>query len=235
MLEVTDLATVTKKVYEGMFLVDTALAAADWGGVIKGIESILKRVEAEVVSLRKWDERRLAYDVDKVSRGTYILVYFKCDGEKIQEIEKTVQLSEKIMRVLILNAEHMTQDDIEKDTPATKAEKIQEEREAAVQAKVEEAKAAEKAAAKSSEDAKAAEKGGAKSSEEAKGAEKAAAKPSEDAPAVVEVKAVEEATEPVEKQDEAEAEQPAEATASSEAPAAEASGEASKDESKAAE
>jgi small subunit ribosomal protein S6 len=175
--------------------------------VIGSIESILKRVKAEVVSLRKWDERRLAYDVDKISRGTYILVYFKCDGEKIQEIEKTVRLSEQIMRVLILNAEHMTQEDIDKDTPATKAEKVQEEREAAVEAKVAEAKAAEKAPAKASEDA----------------------------PAAVEEKAAEEAAEPVEKKADAEAEQPAEATASSEDPVAEASTEASKDESKAAE
>ena len=147
MLEVTDLATVTKTLYEGMFLLDTALAASDWDGVIGSIESILKRVEAEVISLRKWDERRLAYDVAKASRGTYILVYFKCDGEKIQEIEKTVQLSEKIMRVLILNAEHMTQEDIERDTPATKTEKVQEDREAAAEVKVAEAKAADEAKA----------------------------------------------------------------------------------------
>ena len=42
MLEVTDLATVTKTLYEGMFLLDTALAAADWDGVVGSIESILK-------------------------------------------------------------------------------------------------------------------------------------------------------------------------------------------------
>ena len=47
------MATVTKKLYEGMFLVDTALAASDWNGVIGSIEAVLKRVDAEVVSLRK--------------------------------------------------------------------------------------------------------------------------------------------------------------------------------------
>jgi len=53
----------------------------------------------------------------------YILCYFRADGEKIQEIERAVQLSERIMRVLILSAEQMTAEDIEKDTPVTRAER----------------------------------------------------------------------------------------------------------------
>ncbi len=150
------MATVTKKQYEGMFLVDTAIASADWGGIIADIEAILKKAEAEIISIRKWDERRLAYDVQKKSRGTYILAYFRCDGTKIQGVEKTVQLSERIMRVLILNADHMTQEDIDKDTPATKAEKSIEQRKAAEQEKIaEQAETKAKAKAEAEAEAKA--------------------------------------------------------------------------------
>lgn len=109
--------------YEGMFLVDSARAGSDWDGIITAIKKILERAEAEIVSIRKWDDRRLAYEIQHVGRGTYILTYFRADGQHIQGIEKAVQLSEKILRVLILNAEHMTEEDMEKDTPAVKAEK----------------------------------------------------------------------------------------------------------------
>jgi small subunit ribosomal protein S6 len=115
-----------KKLYEGMFLVDSAEAASDWDGINAAIKKILDRAKAEIVSIRKWDDRRLAYDIRGVSRGTYLLCYFRADGRQIQSIEKAVQLSEKIIRVLILSTERMTQEDIEKDTPATKAEKEQE-------------------------------------------------------------------------------------------------------------
>lgn len=115
-----------KKLYEGMFLVDSAKAASDWDGVNAAINKILEKAEAEIVSMRKWDDRRLAYDIKRTGRGTYLLCYFKADGRKIQEIEKSVQLSEKIIRVLILSTEQMTKDDIEKDTPVTKAEKEKE-------------------------------------------------------------------------------------------------------------
>ena len=87
------------------------------------IKRILDRADAEIVSIRKWDDRRLAYEIQHVGRGTYILVYFRAEGQYIQGIEKAVQLSEKILRVLILNAEHMTEEDMAKDTPAIKAEK----------------------------------------------------------------------------------------------------------------
>ncbi|MCH8119534.1 MAG: 30S ribosomal protein S6 [Planctomycetes bacterium] len=142
--------TVAKnKLYEGMFLIDSSQAAADWDGTIATIRTILEKVEAEIDSIRKWDERRLAYDIKGKSRGTYILSYFRVDGERIQDIERSVQLSEKIMRVLILSAERQRPEDIEKDTPATKVEKEKEKRkaakEAAQEAKVKQVSAPEEA------------------------------------------------------------------------------------------
>lgn len=119
--------TAVKKLYEGMFLVDSAEAAADWDAIVTRIKSILEKTGAEIVSLRKWDERKLAYEINGKARGTYILCYFSSDGERIQEIERETQLSEQIIRVLILCADHMSQEDIAKDTPATRAKKSQQQ------------------------------------------------------------------------------------------------------------
>jgi len=104
-----------KRLYEGMFLVDSVLATADWDGTLAMIENILKRADAEVVALRKWGERKLAYDIEHKQRGTYILVYFKADGRRISGIEKDVQLSEKVMRCLILTTEKRPPEMIEAD------------------------------------------------------------------------------------------------------------------------
>ena len=119
--------TVVKRLYEAMFLVDSAKAASDWDGIISAIKNLLERAEADIVSMRKWDERKLAYEIRGKGRGTYILCYFRVDGEKIRDIERDVQLSERIMRVLILSAEAIEQKDIEKDTPAMRAERQEQE------------------------------------------------------------------------------------------------------------
>jgi len=135
------LETVTKKkLYEAMFLI------SDWDGVIAAITKTLERAEVDIVSITKWDDRRLAYEIKRKARGTYILCYFRSDGQKNQEIETAVQLSEKIIRVLILCVDWMTDEDIQEDTPATKDEKEKQERAAAREA-AEQAKAAKAAKA----------------------------------------------------------------------------------------
>lgn len=123
--------TVTKRTYEAMFLVDSALAASDWDGINELIKGIIEKYGGEIISMRKWDERRLAYEIKGTSRGTYILVYFKADTQVVKDIERSVSLNDKLMRVLVLNAEHMTEEDINKETPATaekkKAEAVEKE------------------------------------------------------------------------------------------------------------
>ena len=112
-----------KKLYEGLFLVDSGQAAGDWDGTLGAIETVLKRADAQVVAMRKWSERRLAYDVDHKSRGTYILCYFKADGSRIAGIEKDVQLSDRIMRVLILSTEGRPAELLEQDITGKTAER----------------------------------------------------------------------------------------------------------------
>ena len=152
--------TVIKRLYEGLFLVDSSEAASDWDGVISTIEKMLARGDADVVSIKKWDERRLAYEVNGKERGTYILTYFNGDPAKITGIERDVQLSERITRVMILRTDIMEQEDIDRDTPVEKVEKhAAAEAEAAIAraAAAEEAEAAKAAEAKAEESAKAEE------------------------------------------------------------------------------
>jgi small subunit ribosomal protein S6 len=98
-------------VYEAMFLINQS-EAADFNGAIAHIEEILHRGQAELVSMRKWDERRLAYEIDKQRRGVYILTYFRAPTKSVAHIERDCNLSERIMRVLILSAEHLTDEEI---------------------------------------------------------------------------------------------------------------------------
>jgi small subunit ribosomal protein S6 len=122
------LGTATKRLYEGLFLVDSAEAVADAQGIKEHIEKVFERNDAEIVSIRKWDERPLAYEIMGKNRGTYFLVYFNSLSDKITSIERDAQLSERIMRILILRADHVTKEDMEKETPATMAARQEQER-----------------------------------------------------------------------------------------------------------
>jgi ribosomal protein S6 len=94
-----------KKLYEAMFLVGSSRAARDWDGTLKAIRTILERAGCRIVSLDKWDERKLAYEVRGHGRGTYILSFFEADASRISGIERDVLLSERILRALVLRVD----------------------------------------------------------------------------------------------------------------------------------
>ncbi len=93
--------------YEGLFLFPQA-ATADLQGAMDHILEILNRAGAEVISLKKWDERRLAYEISGNKRGVYFLVYFKAKTSKLAQIERDCNLSELLLRSMITRADHIT-------------------------------------------------------------------------------------------------------------------------------
>ncbi len=90
------------RLYEGMFVASSSLAKNDWDGVCGDIESIISKHGGKVVDLRKWDERRLAYEINHVRRGTYILVHFEAPPLSMEEMRRDFNLSEKILRQLVV-------------------------------------------------------------------------------------------------------------------------------------
>jgi len=91
--------------YEAMFVVDSARGGSKFPDTIRHIAGLLTRHGAEIERMEKWDERKLAYPIKHVRRGIYVLVYFRMDGSAIAELRHMVDLSEEVLRVLILRAE----------------------------------------------------------------------------------------------------------------------------------
>jgi small subunit ribosomal protein S6 len=97
--------------YEGMFLFPQS-ASADLQGAVDHITEILARGGAEIITLRKWDERRLAYDIKGNKRGIYFLSFFKAKTQQLAGIERDLRLSERLLRSLITKANHVTAEEI---------------------------------------------------------------------------------------------------------------------------
>ena len=106
-----------KQTYEGMFLVDAG--NPDFQAASEPARVALERSEAEILSIRPWDERRLAYEIRGRRRGLYILAYFKAPPERLADLERDCQLDERVLRVLVLRKESLTEQEINADTPAT--------------------------------------------------------------------------------------------------------------------
>ena len=84
--------------YEAMFLLDSAKAATAWEDTVKHVHDILTKHHSEIVASRQWDERRLAYPIGSHKKGTYLLTYFRTEGENLKEIVADCGLSDVIVR-----------------------------------------------------------------------------------------------------------------------------------------
>jgi small subunit ribosomal protein S6 len=62
--------------------------------------------------LKKWDERKLAYEINKQKRGTYVIAFFKAPGSAVAALERDVNLSEQVLRVLVTRADHLNQEEM---------------------------------------------------------------------------------------------------------------------------
>ncbi len=98
--------------YEGLFLFPQSVSS-NLKGAADHIENILNRADAEIVSLQKWDERRLAFQIKGVKRGVYFLAYFTADHDRLAGIERDCNLSEELLRSLILRADHVKLEDMQ--------------------------------------------------------------------------------------------------------------------------
>jgi small subunit ribosomal protein S6 len=91
-----------EKVYEGLFIFDSDLYAKGADEVSSQVASIVEQLGGEVLLSRLWDERKLAYPIKGHRRGTYWLAYFRIDPSSVKDLTRQFQLSDSILRFLIL-------------------------------------------------------------------------------------------------------------------------------------
>lgn len=106
-------AEVRTDLYEGLFLLNHQHSSADLGGCLDFLKEVFNRAEAEVLILRRWDDRKLAYEIKSQKRGVYVIAYFNSRRSQIANIERDCNLSEQVVRTLIIRADHLGETELE--------------------------------------------------------------------------------------------------------------------------
>ena len=109
--------------YEAMFLFPQS-AVSDLQASVDHIREMVEKRGGEILSLQKWDERRLAYDIKGNKRGLYFLMHFRIDGSQLSLIERDSNLSEKLLRSMFLRADHLSEEEV---TASDKRAEIEDE------------------------------------------------------------------------------------------------------------
>ena len=115
--------------YECLFIVDVTNDAVTEATVNKFTS--LVEANAEVVDVAKWGKRRLAYPINDMPEGYYVIVTFKSAPEFPGELDRLFNIDETIMRSMTIKLEYDAAEKKAAKIAAEEAVKAEEPAEAA--------------------------------------------------------------------------------------------------------
>lgn len=99
-----------KRMYEGMFLLDSNRYTREPKVVSGQISEMLEKLGGDVVVSRLWSEQRLAYPIRGQRKGAYWLTYFRMDGPQVAKLERESRLNNNVLRSLIVSVDERLAD-----------------------------------------------------------------------------------------------------------------------------
>ena len=97
------MAKITEK-YEALYIINPQLTEEETQALVERFKAM---VEAEVTltEIDEWGKRRLAYEIDDLNEGYYVLMHFEAKPEFPAEMDRVMKITDGIMRCLITTVE----------------------------------------------------------------------------------------------------------------------------------
>ena len=87
--------------YEMVFLVDPRLADEEVAALSGEYKEMLTELGATVTNEESWGKRRLAYPINKLNEGRYMLYRITVEGENpFPEVERRMEQNDRVLRYL---------------------------------------------------------------------------------------------------------------------------------------
>lgn len=83
--------------YEAVIIVDPRLEEAD---IQQAVEKLAKVIQSggEVAKIDQWGRRRLAYEINHLKEGHYVVAGFKAEADLIEELDRLLRIGEEYIR-----------------------------------------------------------------------------------------------------------------------------------------
>ena len=91
--------------YESLFIVNVTKGDEALEATVNKFVSLIE-ANAEVIDVAKWGKRRLAYPIDDMPEGYYVVVTYKTSGEFPSEFERLCNIDETVMRSMTIKLEY---------------------------------------------------------------------------------------------------------------------------------
>ena len=91
--------------YEVMYVIDTALEEQARTDLINRFSGLVEQNGGQVDRVDEWGKRRLAYAINYKTEGYYVLMYIAAPADLPRELERNFQISENVLRYMVIRYE----------------------------------------------------------------------------------------------------------------------------------
>jgi len=95
------------RLYELTFIIHPDADEEQQDAIKQRIGDIASQNGGEVVSVRDWGHRKLAYPIRKQTSGFYVTMRLRMEPPAVAELQPFLRLSEDILRYLIVRADEV--------------------------------------------------------------------------------------------------------------------------------
>jgi small subunit ribosomal protein S6 len=96
------------RIYELIFVVDPRVSDEDVVQLTDDVKSLLEAGGASVARQESWGRRKLAYPINKLNEGKYMLLYITVEddgGNPLAELELRLKQNDKVLRYLTVRTD----------------------------------------------------------------------------------------------------------------------------------
>ena len=87
--------------YETLFIVNATIGEEAIASVVEKFTTLVSQ-NGELTSVNEWGKRRLAYAIDDMTEGYYVLIEFNSKPEFPAELDRIFNITEEVMRSIII-------------------------------------------------------------------------------------------------------------------------------------
>ncbi len=92
--------------YETIFVLKPDLEEDAKNAMIEKFTGIINS-DGEVTNIDEWGKRKLAYEIDKIREGYYVLVDFVANADLPAELERNYKIADNVMRYIVVNKDNL--------------------------------------------------------------------------------------------------------------------------------
>jgi small subunit ribosomal protein S6 len=90
------------KAYELLFFVTPTLTEEDRLATLSRIDTTITSQGGVVDNVEEWGKKKLAFEVDKLTDGDYILIDFHTEPTNIAEIDRVLRITDAVKRHMVV-------------------------------------------------------------------------------------------------------------------------------------